>query len=196
MICISVEAPLTLNGFKLDHPQAFGPAYVGEIFSCTVCLKNELSQAEGEPRLSGVRVLAEMQTPSQTLTLELDPAGADMQAQGDLFQPGQTLQKIVRFDLKEQGNHVLAITVAYTETGSTGGQASNGSARTFRKLFQFMAQQCLAVRTKTVELAPLKSSPDRGEQSGGRLSPSRLLLEAQLENMSQELITLEVGWWT
>lgn len=163
-------------------------------------MKNELSQVEGELSISGVRVMAEMQTPSQTIALELEPAGADLQDHRDTFQPGEMLQKVVRFDLKEQGTHILAITVTYTETsmskpdGSTGGQASSGRVRNLRKLYQFMAQQCLAVRTKTVELVPAKTSPDQARKSGGgRRSPLRLLLEAQLENMSQELITLEVG---
>lgn len=179
-------------------PPAFGSAYVGEIFSCTLCLNSEISDAEGDASISAIRVAAEMQTPSQTVALELNPAGPESESQGGSLQPGQTMQKIVRFDLKEQGSHVLAITVTYTETvmsrpdGSTAGsQASSGRVRTFRKLYQFVAQQCLAVRTKTVELSRAKGSvsrPPRGAEAAG----PRLLLEAQLENMSQELMTLEV----
>ncbi|KAI9789696.1 MAG: hypothetical protein M1816_005871 [Peltula sp. TS41687] len=197
--------PSILNPLLSDQP-AFGSAYVGQIFSCSVCVKNELSPNEDAASISGVRVAAEMQTPSQTIALELDPADAPESQADTLHSGGQIVQKMVRFDLKEQGNHILAITVTYTETsmskpdGSSGGQASSGRVRSFRKLYQFLARQCLAVRTKTVELVSLKGLPDQARQSaGGRRAPSRLLLEAQLENMSRELITLEqllIGYQT
>lgn len=35
---------------------------------------------------------------------------------------GKSLQKVVNFDLKEEGNHVLAVTVTYAEATPTSGR--------------------------------------------------------------------------
>ena len=152
--------------------------------------------------VDGVRITAEMQTPSSTVALHLhsptvpnddgnDPSGVVT------LEPGQTVQNIVRFDLKEPGNHVLVVTVTYTEIISSSSSSSPSSSsssssgrrvRTFRKLYQFLAEPSLAVRTKTIELAATTVAGDRREVTRG----SRYLIEAQLENMSQDLMTLEV----
>ncbi|CAK38539.1 uncharacterized protein BO96DRAFT_400616 [Aspergillus niger CBS 101883] len=121
-----------------------------------------------------------MQTPSQVAALDLEPA--EDTASKDGVQKGHSLQKIVRFDLKEEGNHILAVSVSYTETliGSDA-QAASGRVRTFRKLYQFVAQPCLSVRTKSSELAPLEVE----NKTLGPYGKTRLLrfaLEAQLEN--------------
>lgn len=116
-----------------------------------------------------------MQTPSQTLNLEL---GGDERQSADL-EIGRSTQKIVRYDLKEEGNHVLAVTVTYTEAPKTLDdeeiEKMAGRVRTFRKLYQFIAQQCLTIRTKT-----------------GSLPGGRAILEAQLENMGDGPISLEM----
>lgn len=116
-----------------------------------------------------------MQTPSQTLNLEL---GGDERQSADL-EVGRSTQKIVKYDLKEEGNHVLAVTVTYTEApkilDDEKAEKIPGRVRTFRKLYQFIAQQCLTIRTKT-----------------GSLSGGRAILEAQLENMGDGPISLEM----
>lgn len=94
--------------------------------------------------------------------------------------PGESLQRILRFELKEEGNHVLAVTVTYTESTMTeDGKAAGGRVRTFRKLYQFVAQQLLSVRTKAGEL-------------GSNNGVCRYLLEAQLENLGEGPVALEV----
>jgi hypothetical protein len=121
-----------------------------------------------------------MQTPS-------NPAGSPLDLTGSLNDgedtaspgPGESLQRILRFELKEEGNHVLAVTVTYTETALGEGKAASGRVRTFRKLYQFVAQQLLSVRTKAGELT---------QQNG----LSKYLLEAQLENMGEAAVCLEV----
>ena len=60
------------------------------------------------------------------------------------------------------------------------GKASSGRVRTFRKLYQFVAQQLLSVRTKAGELKDSKSGL------------GRFLLEAQLENMGEGAVCFEV----
>lgn len=91
------------------------------------------------------------------------------------LEPGQSLQKVVNFDLKEDGSHVLAVTVTYSETTAT-----SGRIRTFRKLYQFVCKGCMAVRTKT---GVLPSSEGKGR---------KWALEAQLENSGEETITLDM----
>jgi hypothetical protein len=132
-----------------------------------------------------------MQTPSQVASLELEPA--DDTAQADGLQRGQSLQKIVRFDLKEEGNHILAVSVSYTETlMGDDSQASSGRVRTFRKLYQFVAQPCLSVRTKASELSPLEVE-DKSLGPYGRARLLRFALEAQLENVGDGPVVVKVG---
>lgn len=129
--------------------------------------------------VSGVRIQGDMQTPSNPTGSPLDLAGTDVELEAASPAPGESLQRILRFELKEEGNHVLAVTVTYTETALGEGKASGGRVRTFRKLYQFVAQQLLSVRTKAGELS----------QKDG---VSRYLLEAQLENMGEAAVCLEV----
>ena len=158
---------------------------MGETFSCTLCANNEL--LEGSERvINGVKIGAEMQTPSGTIPLELAPAEEEHSRY--VLEPGESLQKIVRFDLQEEGNHVLAVSLSYSETiMSKEKSASSGRVRTFRKLYQFAAQPCLSVRTKVSEF-PLSES--NGEKNvSGKLT--RFALEAQLENMADGPIMLK-----
>lgn len=166
----------------LNLPEAFGSAYVGETFSCTLCANNELDTSDTTKAVSGVRIQGDMQTPSNPTGSPLDLAGStDDQEDTASPGPGESLQRILRFELKEEGNHVLAVTVTYTETALGEGKAASGRVRTFRKLYQFVAQQLLSVRTKAGELT----------QQGG---PSKYLLEAQLENMGEAAVCLEVRY--
>lgn len=167
----------------LNLPEAFGSAYVGETFSCTLCANNELDPADTTRAISGVKIQGEMQTPSTPAGSPLQLDGAEDEEEGSTSPgPGESLQKILRFELKEEGNHVLAVTVTYTETALAGeGKATSGRTRTFRKLYQFVAQQLLSVRTKTGELS------DKDGQS-------RFLLEAQLENMGEGAVSFEVRY--
>ncbi|KAF4313817.1 hypothetical protein GTA08_BOTSDO00855 [Botryosphaeria dothidea] len=164
----------------LKLPEAFGSAYVGEAFSCTLCANNELLLGDESKTVSGVRIAADMQTPSAPsgIPLELEPKDDADAAQGTVG-AGESVQKILTFDLKEEGSHTLAVTVTYTETQMAGeGKAAGGRVRTFRKLYQFVAQQLISVKTKTSELTA----------KGG---PSKFVLEAQLENLGEGSLSLE-----
>jgi trafficking protein particle complex subunit 13 len=141
--------------------------------------------------VTSVKISAEMQTPSQTVPLELfSQIKADEEKAST---PGHSIQKIINFDLREEGNHVLAVNVTYTENSiapGAGSTASSGRSRTFRKLYQFIAQPCLSVRTKATEL----SSHEVDDKSLGPYGKSKLLrfaLEAQLENVADTAIMLE-----
>lgn len=162
----------------LNLPEAFGSAYVGETFSCTLCANNEIVPGSRDRAVSGVRIQADMQTPSVPNGTVLDLSGlveAENGRESEEVKPGESLQKILRFELKEEGNHVLAVTVTYTETSLVNeGKPTGGKVRTFRKLYQFVAQQLLSVRTKA-----------------GEVKEGKFLLEAQLENMGEGPISLE-----
>jgi hypothetical protein len=165
----------------LTLPPAFGSAYVGESFSCTLCANNELLPGLTNPKtISNVKIEVEMKIPSSgnPIPLSLGPDAEAEKKTGVDLEPGQSLQKIVNFDLKEEGSHVLTVTVTYTETTST-----SGRVRTFRKLYQFVCKSCMVVRTKTGALPKSSSS---------KISKGRTwALEAQLENCGEETITLE-----
>lgn len=167
----------------LTLPPSFGSAYVGETFSCTLCANNELP-AGADRSVSSVSISAEIQAPTQTVPLELAPADED--GRTSLYS-GASLQKIVRFDLKEEGNHVLAVSLQYTETPSNDEEESKGQIRTFRKLYQFVAAPCLSVRTKVSDF-PL---PRPQSEKRSYTKPMSFALEAQLENMADGPITLE-----
>lgn len=142
---------------------------------------------EGVERvITGVRIGAEMQTPSGTVPLELTPTD-DPEVKPKL-EPGQSLRKFVRFDLREEGNHVLAVSLSYSETTmSKDHSASSGRVRTFKKLYQFAAQPCLSVRTKVSEFP----TPEPSAEKGVPAKPTRFALEAQLENLADGTILLE-----
>ncbi|KAJ5113494.1 hypothetical protein N7456_002028 [Penicillium angulare] len=173
----------------LTLPPAFGSVYVGETFACTLSANNEMGEDDTGRSVTSVRIVAEMQTPSSVASLELDPATDSAQTEG--LKIGESLQKIVRYDLKEEGNHILAVSVSYSETRiGQGSQAASGRVRTFRKLYQFVAQPCLSVRTKASELPPLEVD----NKSLGPYGKTRLLrfaLEAQLENVGDGAVVVK-----
>ncbi|KAH0403861.1 hypothetical protein KCU89_g1708, partial [Aureobasidium melanogenum] len=156
----------------LALPPAFGAAYVGTVFSCTLCANNELPPSS-PVAVQDVQLSAELQVPSGSIALELE--GSDAATEQDM-QPAQTLQRIVRYELREDGPHVLAVTVTYQET-----RDDITNKRTFRKLYQFVAQPALGVRTKVGDLAAKKDARDT----------RRFVLEAQLENLTEKSVVLE-----
>ena len=173
---------------NLSLPPAFGLAYVGETFSCSLCANNELIEGNASKSINAVHLTAEMQTPSQQQIPLSSPEG-----QGDsgaILADGASIQRIVRFDLREEGNHVLVVNLTYTETTMSSDAASSGKVRSFRKLYQFQAQPCLSVRTKATELAP-REVPDKTLGPYGRSMLARYVLEAQLENVAEGGIVLE-----
>jgi len=176
----------------LSLPSGFGAAYVGSTFTSTLCANNELTTT-AERTVTSVRLSAEMKTPSQTVALQVlpkDDAREDAsRAEIAGLAPGSTLQEIVRFDLREEGPHVLAVGVSYSETLGQDGHATGGRVRSFRKLYQFTAAPCLSVRTKASNLTVQSPSKDGRQVDWSKRE--RFALEAQLENLTEGLITVE-----
>ena len=113
-----------------------------------------------------------MQTPSGTLSLELQPS----EPQSGALKADSSIQKLLRFDLREEGSHTLAVNISYSETLISKDHASSGRVRTFRKLYQFVARPCLNVRTKV---------------SVSSADPKTLALEAQIDNLADSTIILK-----
>ncbi|CAD6450412.1 b7d622d8-8007-4534-b3e5-c6149ae1fc57 [Sclerotinia trifoliorum] len=198
----------------LTLPPAFGSAYVGETFSCTLCANNELpplpqlAQTHTSPDIaassdttkiiSNITLTAEMKIPSTPNPISLPlsgpsqspPTSTSGEESPETPISQTSLQKVLHFDLKEEGAHVLAVTVTYTESSPS----SPPRTRTFRKLYQFICKGCLVVRTKTGTLPSLKStSSNRSSTSIPPTSPSKetkrkrsYALEAQLENITED----------
>ncbi|RKF76755.1 putative trafficking protein particle complex subunit 13-like protein [Golovinomyces cichoracearum] len=177
------------NGYILSPlltlPPAFGYAYVGETFSCTLCANNEILPGSTIGKsINAVRIEAEVKTPSSSVPTKLDINSAELfssdsgkkdnseETGGITLAVGESLQKIVQFELKEEGNHVLSVSVTYSELSAT-----SGRVRTFRKLYQFACKNCVVIRSKTSIL------PSNLQ--------NRWALESQIENCGEETITLE-----
>lgn len=121
-----------------------------------------------------MEISAELQTPGGAIPLEL--SGQATPPETEDLASGETVQSIVRHDLREDGQHVLAVTVTYTETRPGKEEAQ---PRTFRKLYQFVAQPAVGVRTKIGEI--------RRPASGAR----KFVLEAQVENLTEATVVLD-----
>lgn len=166
---------------------------MGETFACILSANNELPPDESLRVVTSVRIIAEMQTPSQIVVLDLEPSSGSDPTQPTGLEKGESLQKIVRFDLKDEGNHILAVSVSYTETlMGRDNQAASGRVRTFRKLYQFIAQPCLSVRTKTSELPAMEVDQKALGSPYGKARLARFALEAQLENVGDDAVVVEV----
>ncbi|KAL8969749.1 MAG: hypothetical protein Q9183_001846 [Haloplaca sp. 2 TL-2023] len=126
-----------------------------------------------------------MQAPTQNLPLDLSST-LDESTKSEI-DSGESLQKLVRFDLKEEGNHVLAVSVTYKELRPDNGGELKERTRTFRKLYQFVAAPCLSVRTKVSDF-PL---PGIESGLGSKAKHLSVAMEAQLENMADGPITLK-----
>jgi trafficking protein particle complex subunit 13 len=166
----------------LTLPDSFQSAYVGEVFSCTLSANNELPPEDTMRSVSGVRIGAEIISPSNPTGVALDLEASSSNSLANLdsdgnIKPNESLQRILKLNLKEEGDHTLAVTVTYTETAvGAEGKAAGGRVRTFRKLYQFAATNLIAVRTKA------------GDLEGGRYA-----LEAQLENLGERAVVVEVS---
>ena len=150
-------------------------------------MNNELPENATNMSVTGLRMTATMQTPSQPEGVPIELQGEPVEEdQGIDLTPGETISRIARFDLREEGTHILQPTITYNEThmSSDGSAASGGRVRTFRKLYQFVAQQLLSVRTKAQAL-PASAFRD-GDEHG-----SQYILEAQIENMGDVTIVVE-----
>ena len=98
------EEDYGLSGM-LTLPQSFGDIYLGETFSCYISLCNA-----APIKLANVGLKVEVQT---QLTRETLSDSSTPEASIASFAPQQTLDRIIRYELKDVGIHILICSALY-----------------------------------------------------------------------------------
>jgi trafficking protein particle complex subunit 13 len=135
--------PSTLRDFSLSEvltlPATFGSINLGETFTGSVCVNNDLYHPPLEAASVGLRV--EMQTATSKVVI------GEFGGQDSLLKPAATLETIVHHEIKELGQHVLACTVSYriphilVPTYPVPPEdPSDPTFRSFRKFYKFMVR--------------------------------------------------------
>ncbi len=153
----------------LALPQSFGDIYLGETFSCYISLCN-IAPVE----LAHVGLKVEVQTQLQRETLSDSSAAGSAIAR---FASQQTLDKIIEYDLKDVGIHILICSALYTD--------SAGERKYFRKVrarprWSAPALRCVCTRSRALHAA--RTPPVHGRvppRGGGDAHSHRLLPPSQ-----------------
>ena len=143
------DADFALSGMMM-LPQSFGDIYLGETFSCYISMCNCSAVA-----LSNVGLKVEVQTQLQRETLS-DSSKAESSIAR--FAPQQTLDRIIAYELRDVGIHILICSALYSD--------AYGEKKYFRKFFKFQVQNPLSMKSKTHALDGL----------------GQLLVETQMHN--------------
>lgn len=132
------EDPLSVRGLETvtaGHfmllPQSFGSIYLGETFSCYICVHNE-----SDKPVKNVAVKADLQTSCQRIPLTGD---RDAPPREEL-KPDDTVNDVIHHEVKDLGTHILVCEVTYTSALET--------PASFRKFFKFQVVKPLDVKTK------------------------------------------------
>ena len=143
------DADFALSGMMM-LPQSFGDIYLGETFSCYISMCNCSAVS-----LSNVGLKVEVQTQLQRETLS-DSSKAESSIAR--FAPQQTLDRIIAYELRDVGIHILICSALYSD--------AYGEKKYFRKFFKFQVQNPLSMKSKTHALDGL----------------GQLLVETQMHN--------------
>ncbi|KAJ7168080.1 hypothetical protein C8R43DRAFT_983023 [Mycena crocata] len=163
----------------LTLPSSFGAINLGEEFSSCLCVNNE-AQVE----IEAVAMKVEMQTVTSKVML------AEFGGPDTSLAIGDTLENVVRHEIKELGQHVLACTVIYRlppGSRTAPGPAEDPddpSLQTFRKFYKFSVTNPLSVKTKVH--AP--RSPSALMSSAER---EKVFLEVHIQNLTTETMWFE-----
>lgn len=111
-------------------PQSFGNIYLGETFSCYVCVHNETSQP-----VQSVSIKADLQTNYQRIPLTTQQNQSPIMLDVD-----ETLSDVIHHEVKDLGTHILVCEVTYMSNYNT--------LASFRKFFKFEVMKPLDVKTK------------------------------------------------
>ncbi|XP_077290798.1 trafficking protein particle complex subunit 13 [Arctopsyche grandis] len=112
-------------------PQSFGNIYLGETFSCYLCVHNETRQI-----VKDVSVKADLQTSSQHIPLSTHQSRSVCAALG----PDDTVNDVIHHEVKDLGTHILMCEISYLTSLNT--------MASFRKFFKFQVMKPLDVKTK------------------------------------------------
>lgn len=124
-----VQMETLAAGQFLLLPQSFGNIYLGETFSCYVCVHNETTQT-----VQSVSIKADLQTSSQRIPLSTQNQSPVM------LDVDETLSDVIHHEVKDLGTHILVCEVTYMSIYNT--------LASFRKFFKFEVMKPLDVKTK------------------------------------------------
>jgi hypothetical protein len=154
----------------LALPSSFGSVYVGETFSCMLSLSLPTALLQTQQSLSVVlSVTIQLPVSKEVITLIHSDSP---ESQSTLTNDTDNHQHVINYEAKEVGLHVLTATITYKD------QNSSDDGITFRKHYQFTANPGINVKTKLSHLA---------------LSNNSYSIEAQIENVSENIMTLETA---
>eukprot|EP00053_Salpingoeca_punica_P007714 m.70362 g.70362 ORF g.70362 m.70362 type:complete len:407 (-) comp14289_c0_seq1:268-1488(-) len=129
--------PPTISGseeFQLGEvlmlPSTFGNIYLGETFSCYICIHNDSKETAQR-----VDFKAELKAGTQVVGLARHKTIAPVPMIAD-----QSLDDVVSHEVKELGEHMLTCTVNYLNAA--------GESKMFRKFYRFQVNRPLEVKTK------------------------------------------------
>lgn len=137
----------------LSLPQSFGNIFLGETFVSYISVHNDSSQDATD-----VIVKADLQTGSQRISLT-------QPAIRDLLSPENSIDDVMRHEVKELGTHILVCSVSYKNAGVQ---------NFFRKFFKFQVLKPLDVKTKFYNT-----------------EPNEVFLEAQIQNITNCSMCIE-----
>ncbi|XP_065834673.1 trafficking protein particle complex subunit 13-like [Oscarella lobularis] len=112
----------------LSLPQTFGNIFLGETFTCYICIHNDSAESA-----FNIQLQADLQTSAQRLALVGNAPVLELAS-------NESIDQILSHEVKELGTHILICGVHYT--------TSNGEKLYFRKFFKFQVMKPLDVKTK------------------------------------------------
>ena len=121
---------LALTDF-LVIPQIFGNLYLGEKFTCYICLHNH-----SHTKVTQLSIKVELQTSTQKFLLPLKSNEGYL----DEFKSDEKFDGIVDYDVKELGSHVLICCVSY--------QNEKNEKMTFKKFYKFVVSKPFEIQPK------------------------------------------------
>lgn len=158
-------------------PQSFGNIYLGETFSCYVCVHNETKQP-----VQSVSIKADLQTNSQRI-----PLTTQQNHSPTMLDVDETLSDVIHHEVKDLGTHILVCEVTYMSNYNT--------LTSFRKFFKFEVMKPLDVKTKfyNAESDDVYLEAQVQNITSGPITLEEVLLESSQQFSVKSLNEIESG---
>uniref|UniRef100_A0A2P2I030 Trafficking protein particle complex subunit 13-like n=1 Tax=Hirondellea gigas TaxID=1518452 RepID=A0A2P2I030_9CRUS len=124
--------PYTGIGQVLLLPQSFGNIYLGETFSCCVCVHNNSAQT-----IEQVNIKAVLQISSERVGLL---GASDAADEALALHPNTVTSALIQHEVKDVGTHILVCAVSYLSLG--------GETQSFRKFYKFQVMKPIDIKTR------------------------------------------------
>ncbi|KAK3854007.1 hypothetical protein Pcinc_031215 [Petrolisthes cinctipes] len=139
-----IAVPPGLHNTGVGHllllPQSFGNIYLGETFSCCLCVHNDSNEIIRDVAIKAVLQMSNQRAVLQMSNQRVPLLGDDEDEPLHQLQPSDTINEVIQHEVKDIGTHILVCAVSY--------QASSGEQQNFRKFFKFQVMKPLDVKTK------------------------------------------------